>query len=127
MSRLDPSSAPRGTLRGARWILVVVGVFFAAVAVLQIGEVLRSRGVHRVGDGQDPATYGYPLDHLTIDRRWLAATMPKDNLTALESPCLLTAAGADLQSRRARQVPGLSRSGDRRGDRRRRRAYPCGS
>jgi len=95
VTRIDPSSSPRGSLRGAWWILLVVAVFFAAVAVLQITEVLKSRGEPRIGDSNDPATYGYDLDQLTIDRRWLAATMPKDNLESLDRPALLTPAAVD--------------------------------
>jgi len=90
LSRLDPTAGRRGSLRGAWWIAALVGMFFVAVAVLQIGEVLRHRGEVGVGDGKDPATYGYDLSALSIDDRWLAATMPKDNLESLDRPPLLT-------------------------------------
>jgi hypothetical protein len=95
MSRLDPSASPRGNLRGAWWILVVVVLFFAAVAVRQLGLVAANRGEPRVGDGEDPSTYGYDLAALTIDTRWLAATMPKDALDALDAPPLLRPAQVD--------------------------------
>ncbi len=102
MSRLDPSRSPRGNLRGAWWILVVVVVFFVAVAINQIGRVLDSRQAPRVGDGQDPSTYGYDLDRLSVDTRWLAAAMPKDTLEPLVEPPLLTAGQVDSLNRAER-------------------------
>lgn len=95
MTRFDPSRSPRGDLRGAWWILVVVVVFFAAVAINQVSQVIASRSEPRVGDGQDPSTYGYDLSELAVDTRWLAAAMPKDNLQPLTRPSLLTAAEVD--------------------------------
>lgn len=102
MSRLDPSAAPRRGLRGAWWIALAAGLFFVAVAVVQIGEVVRSRGRPRIGDGRDPATYGFDLDSLVLDRRWLAAGMPNDGLRPLDTPPLLTAAGVDSLNRAER-------------------------
>ena len=95
MTRLDPAASPRRSLRGAWWIATVVGVFFAAVAWIQVGEVLESRGVPTVGDGRDPDTYGFDLATFTIDRRWLAAGMPRGTLEPLDRPPLLAPAQVD--------------------------------
>jgi hypothetical protein len=73
----------------------VVGVFFVAVAMLQLGEVRRSREQAHVGDGTDPATYGFDLSTLAVSRRWLAAGMPRDTLTPLDRPPLLDAVQVD--------------------------------
>lgn len=95
MKQVEPSAAGRRNLRGAWWIAAAVAVFFVAVAWVQLREVAAHRSEPRVGDGQDPATYGYALDDLQLDRRWLAATMPKDNLEPLDHPSLLTPAQVD--------------------------------
>ena len=102
MNRIDPDRTPRTSLRGAWWIAALVGMFFVAVAVLQIGEVMKSRQAPRVGDGSDPTTYGYDLGALTVDVRWLAATMPKDNLESLDTPALLVSAQVDSLNRAER-------------------------
>ena len=83
MTRLDPSASPRRNLRGAWWVAAAVVLFFVLVAVVQIGHVLRSRDREVVGDGRDPASYGFDLTSLTVPRDFLAAAMPKDTLTPL--------------------------------------------
>ncbi len=95
MTRLDPDAAPRRSLRGAWWVAVLATLFFVAVAVEQLGEVRRSRRHATVGDGKDPATYGFDLASLTVPARWLAAAMPRDGLATLDHPPLLTASGVD--------------------------------
>ncbi len=75
MTRLDPSASPRRNLRGAWWVAAVVVAFFVLVAVVQIGRVLRSRDREVVGDGRDPASYGFDLTSLTVPREFLAAAM----------------------------------------------------
>jgi len=102
VSRIEPTGQPRRGLRGAWWIAVAVGVFFVAVAILQLTEVQRSRQAPRVGDGENPETYGYDLASLAVNRRWLAATMPKDNLASLDRPRLLRPAQVDSLNRAER-------------------------
>ncbi len=102
MTRIEPSGKARRGLRGAWWIAVVVGLFFVAVAILQLGEVQRSRQEPRVGDGENPETYGYDLASLTVKRRWLAATMPKDNLEPLDTPPLMRPGQVDSLNRAQR-------------------------
>ena len=77
MTRIEPSGKPRRGLRGAWWIALAVGLFFVAVAVLQLTEVQRSRQEPRIGDGENPETYGYDLASLTVKRRWLAAEISR--------------------------------------------------
>jgi hypothetical protein len=102
VTRIEPTGRPRRGLRGAWWIALAVGLFFVAVAILQLGEVQRSRQAPRVGDGVNPETYGYDLASLTVARRWLAATMPKDNLASLDTPPLLRPAQVDSLNRAER-------------------------
>ncbi|MDD5719835.1 MAG: DUF3179 domain-containing (seleno)protein [Candidatus Krumholzibacteria bacterium] len=102
MTRHDPASPPRRGLRGAWWIACLAIVFFAAAAAVQLGEVRRSRTQPRVGDGKDPATYGFDLANLTVPARWLAAAMPRDALAPLDHPPLLTASGVDSLNRAER-------------------------
>ncbi len=102
MTRIEPSGQPRRGLRGAWWIALAVGLFFVAVAVLQLTEVQRSRQEPRIGDGENPETYGYDLASLTVNRRWLAATMPRDNLESLDTPPLLRPAEVDSLNRAER-------------------------
>ena len=102
MSRVDPSATPRRGLRGAWWILLAVGLFFVAVLIAQLAEVRRSRGVTRVGDGRDPATYGFALDTLELPRHLLAAAMPRDTLEPLRPDRLMTPAAVDSLNRAER-------------------------
>lgn len=95
MSELDPSAAPRRGLRGAWWVAAAVAIFFVLVAVVQLREVLESRGREVVGDGEDPATYGFDLSNLTVPRHVLAAAMTKDHLQPLAVTDLLTPAQVD--------------------------------
>jgi hypothetical protein len=125
MSDLEPSARPRRGLRGAWWIAAAAAVFFVAVAAVQISEVRQSRQRPAVGDGKDPATYGFDLSNLTIARPWLAAAMPRDRVQTLDHPPLLAAAGVDSLNRAERGkylvgddlVIGIARGGQA-------RAYP---
>jgi hypothetical protein len=102
MTRIDPTGKPRRGLRGAWWIVVAGVLFFVAVAIVQLGEVRHSRQRPSVGDGKDPATYGFDLASLTISPRWLAAAMPRDRVTPLDWPPLLDAAQVDSLNRAER-------------------------
>jgi len=102
VTRLDPSASPRRNLRGARWVAAVVVAFFVLVAVVQIGHVLRSRDHEVVGDGRDPASYGFDLTSLTVPREFLAAAMPKDTLTPLVATRLLQPEQVDSLNRAER-------------------------
>lgn len=102
MSRIDPTGAPRRGLRGAWWIAAAGALFFVAVAIVQLGEVRDSRQRPGVGDGKDPATYGFDLASLTVSPRWLAAAMPRDRVTPLDRPPLLAAAQVDSLNRAER-------------------------
>jgi len=102
MSQLEPSAGPRRNLRGAWWVMVVVLAFFVLVAIVQVGRVVNHLDRPVVGDGKDPATYGFDLSTLTIDDRWLAAAMPRDALPALDRPALLNIAQVDSLNRAER-------------------------
>ena len=95
MSDLDPTGGPRRSLRGAWWVVVAVVVFFVLVAVVQIGAVLHSRDRDVIGDGKNPASYGFDLTTLTVSPDVLAAAMTKDQLDPLVITRRLTAAQVD--------------------------------
>jgi hypothetical protein len=95
VKELEPTGAPRRGLRGAWWVAVAVAVFFVAVAVVQIREVLESREREIVGDAEDPATYGFDLANLSVPRHVLAAAMTKDHLEPLPVTRLLSAVQVD--------------------------------
>jgi len=102
VSDLDPSSGPRRSLRGAWWVAAVVAAFFVLVAVVQIGAVLKSRGREVIGDGRDPASYGFDLASLTVSRHVLAAAMVKDQLEPLAVTELLSPDQVDSLNRAER-------------------------
>ncbi len=102
MSEIEPSSGPRRGLRGAWWVAIAVGIFFVLVAVVQIGAVLKSRDREVIGDGRDPASYGFDLANLTVSRHVLAAAMTKDQIQPLEINGRLTPAQVDSLNRAER-------------------------
>jgi hypothetical protein len=98
-----PSAAPRRGLRGAAWIAVVVTLFFAAVAFIQIRAALRVAGTRPVGDGKHVETYGFDLANLAVPRDLVVASgMPRDGLRPLVAPPLLTPARVDSLNRAIR-------------------------
>lgn len=74
-------------LRPARWVLLAAALLTAAAAAWRISAIVRSHGSRAVGDGRDPATYGFDLSGLPGPRAALAATgLPRDGLRALDFP-----------------------------------------
>ncbi len=101
--KLAPSGAPRRGLRGAAWVAIVVTVFFAAVAYVQIRAALRVAGGRPVGDGKHVESYGFALANLTVPRDMVVASgMPRDGLAPLVLPPLLTPARVDSLNRAIR-------------------------
>ncbi len=74
--------SPLAWIFGAAILLVVATVVFALQGVL--------RGVRPVGDGRDPATYGFDLSNLAVPADALAASgHPRDFLLSLDNPSTL--------------------------------------
>lgn len=91
MARLD--------LRSGGWLLIVTAAAVVGVAAWRVPQMLRSeRGA--IGDGHDPATYGFDLASLTLDPEGLASSgMPRDGLPPLDFPEMM--AGADVPAHNA--------------------------
>jgi len=76
------------TWRAGGW--VIAGAVLATLAVLGFALVGPLSGVRPVGDGRDPATYGFDLSGLILPREGLAASgNPRDFLAALDSPAVM--------------------------------------
>ncbi|MBM4112445.1 MAG: DUF3179 domain-containing protein [Phycisphaerae bacterium] len=83
MSRSTP--APRLTIAGGGWIVLVGMALIAALLVWAFAGVVQGRS--RMGDGRDPASYGFDLDGLRVDRRSLSGSgQPRDVFLPLDSP-----------------------------------------
>lgn len=68
-----------------------------ATAVYLALPGLLSSGDQRLGDGEDPSTYGFDLSNLRVPRDLLVASgLPRDGLVALESPDIWS--GADVEA-----------------------------
>jgi hypothetical protein len=94
--KIAPSGTPQRGLRGAAWIAVVVTLFLAAVAYVQIRAALRVAGGR-------PAGAAFDLANLTVPRDLVVVSgLPRDGLAPLVQPPLLTPAGVDSLNRAIR-------------------------
>ena len=68
-SRPDrPGQGVRLTWRSGGWVLVLAGLFVAAVILWRVLDMLAGHGGRPVGDGKDPSTYGFDLGTLLVPR-----------------------------------------------------------
>jgi len=85
------------------WWVALAGL---AVALTILVLAMRAPSGHeenRIGDGRDPLTYGFDLStSLVPAERITAAGMPRDGLTALHNPEMLTAAEVDALNQEGR-------------------------
>lgn len=75
-----------GFWRDGRWVLVLVA---AGVVLpgLWWAQRMRHSGLPRLGDGKNPATYGFPLENASVDLTTLVgAGFPRDGIPALDQP-----------------------------------------
>jgi hypothetical protein len=83
--------------REGGWVFVLAVALMAAIMAWRLPGMLASEGA--VGDGKDPASYGFDLSRLTVDGEQLTASgMPRDGLRALEDPPPATVAEIDALS-----------------------------
>ncbi len=85
----DETANPRAG--GARRIVLLLAALALAMMGLQLAQVLHLRHAHlagrQVGDGKDPATYGFDLTTTLIPREEIVASgMPKNGLQAMDLP-----------------------------------------
>lgn len=82
-----PDRSTVNRLRSARWVLLGALLLTTAAAAWRISWLLRSRDSHAIGNGRDPATYGFDLANFTGTLATLvAAGLPRDGLRALDQP-----------------------------------------
>ena len=85
-----PQLAPRAriTLAAGGWVLIAALVIVASIVIFAfLGPML---GVRPIGDGRDPATYGFDLTHLSVPKDALVASgNPRDFLKSLDRPFFL--------------------------------------
>jgi hypothetical protein len=82
--------------RSARRIIFLLILLAVVIMGLQLVQILHMRNAHfggpRVGDGKDPATYGFDLTTTLVPRGEIVASgMSKNGLKAMDLPALITA------------------------------------
>jgi len=93
----------RITLASGGWVLLLAGALVLVILVWQVLLVLHSRGSQAVGDGRNPATYGFDLSTCLVPPDLLVGSgLPKDGLPVLDDPPVLTATQCDALNRELR-------------------------
>lgn len=106
--RERPRRAARGstagpTWRHAAWILALALLLSGAVVAWRLSAVLGGRGGRAVGDGRDPATYGFVLEPCLVPRESLTGGgLPRDGVPVLDHPRLMYASAVDSLNRAQR-------------------------
>jgi hypothetical protein len=94
------------SLRGVGAVLLTVGGFVAAVLVWRLAALASHRS-SAVGDGSNPATYGFPLAPAAVPaHRIVASGMPKDGLPALCEPAVSSRAALAAATGRSKLLLG---------------------
>ncbi len=85
----DQSAQPtRITFAAGGWVILLALLIVAGIVVFAFLGPLR--GERPVGDGRDPATYGFDLSGLSVPRDSLVASgNPRDFLRSLDAPALI--------------------------------------
>jgi hypothetical protein len=95
---------------GGGWVVGLAVLLLAVAAYWRGHDMVSGHGDRAVGDGTDPATYGFDLDASLVPRTGIAASgLPRDGLPVLDYPRLLAPAQADSLHREAHYkylVPG---------------------
>lgn len=89
MTAPAPATPParRGFLASGGYVFILAAVAAVIVFAWGIQPILRGAGSRAIGDGSDPASYGFSLDPLLVSREFLAAAgFPKDGVRALVDP-----------------------------------------
>lgn len=96
----SPSGPPRKllTFKEGGWVLVLAGVVALVTAGWSVPYVVRAFANRPVGDGRNPATYGFDLSNCTVDRPYLVGSgMPRDGKKTLNRPEFITLPQLDEQ------------------------------
>jgi hypothetical protein len=79
------------TFRSGAWVIWLAVLLSAIAAGWRVSAVLTTKGQRAVGDGKNPASYGFDLDNSLIPRAEIvAAGIPKDGVRALWLPDVAT-------------------------------------
>lgn len=82
--------------RSGGWVILLALLISTILFGGRVVMVLRSHGAKAVGDGKDPATYGFDLSTCLIARdQIVGGGISKDGLAALDRPALLSPAEVD--------------------------------
>jgi hypothetical protein len=83
-------------LQRVAWLLGIGVLMVAGLVAWQLLSSAQAGRTGRVGDGRDPATYGFALDLPDVFASTLTASgLPRDGLHALDHPPLITPAQVD--------------------------------
>ncbi len=89
MTTPAPATPParRGFFASGGYVFILAAVAAVIVLAWGIQPILRGAGSRAIGDGSDPATYGFALEPLLVSRDALAAAgFAKDGVRALVDP-----------------------------------------
>ncbi len=83
-------------LQRVGWLLAIGALMVAGLVAWQLLSSAQAGRVGRIGDGRDPATYGFALDLPDVLASTLTASgLPRGGLHALDHPPLITPAQVD--------------------------------
>lgn len=85
------------TFRSGGWVLVLTAFFFLLVLAIVLVPVMNAVSQRPPGDGKDPATFGFDLQHATVPLETIVpAMLHRDVVTSLDEPPTMagTAVGA---------------------------------
>lgn len=100
MSTRASTPPTRLTFASGGWVLLLAGLIVVAIVAFALQGTLR--GEKPIGDGRDPATYGFDLTNLTLPRAGLSASgNPRDFFRASDAP--QTRAGSDVAAHNAKE------------------------
>jgi hypothetical protein len=86
--------------RGGWWVVAAVALATVAFAYYA-AQAVRARASHGVGDGRNPASYGFVLEPCLVPRDLLVASgMPRDGLPALADHAAWSVAETDAANAR---------------------------
>ncbi len=106
-----PSQSPtRITFAAGGWVILLAVLLVVAIAVFALLGPMR--GEKLLGDGRDPATYGFDLSNLSVPRELLVGSgNPRDFLRSIDTPTVID--GSQIAPRNAQERQKYAVSADR--------------
>jgi len=108
---LPPSrSQARISFAAGGWVLLLALLLTIAIAAFALWGPMR--GEKLIGDGRDPATYGFDLSNLSVPKELLVGSgNPRDFLRSLDGPTVID--GSEIAPRNAQERQKYAVSADR--------------